>query len=72
MAFPACSNVLGSTVPVKAVVAAARSRATELGVRKIEFCVDCVAYAPFRRIDVQDWDVDYAAISFYKVASKSS
>ncbi|KAI0253736.1 PLP-dependent transferase [Lactifluus subvellereus] len=66
VAFTACSNILGSIVPVKAVVAAARSRATELGVRKIEFCVDCVTYASYRRIDVQDWDVDYAAISFYK------
>ncbi|KAI0253735.1 pyridoxal phosphate-dependent transferase [Lactifluus subvellereus] len=57
VAFTACSNILGSIVPVKAVVAAARSRATELGVRKIEFCVDCVAYAPHRRMDVQHWDV---------------
>ena len=68
VAFTACSNILGSIVPVKAVVAATRSRATELGVRKIEFCVDCVAYAPHRRIDVQHWDVDYAVFSFYKVS----
>lgn len=67
VAFSACSNILGSIVPVKDVIAAARSRAAELGVRKIEFSVDCVAYAPHRRMDVQDWDVDYAVFSFYKV-----
>ncbi|KAH8984161.1 pyridoxal phosphate-dependent transferase [Lactarius hatsudake] len=51
------------------VLAAARSRAAELGVVKIEFSVDCVAYAPHRRMDVQDWDADYAVFSFYKVSS---
>ena len=29
--------------------------------------VDCVAYAPHWKVDVQDWDVDYAVLSFYKV-----
>ncbi|KAI0302464.1 PLP-dependent transferase [Multifurca ochricompacta] len=67
VAFVACSNILGSIVPVKAIVTAARSRAVELGVRKIEFSVDCVAYAPHRRMNVQDWDVDYAVFSFYKL-----
>ncbi|KAI0264162.1 selenocysteine lyase [Gloeopeniophorella convolvens] len=67
VAFTACSNILGSIVPVKAVIAAARLRAAQLGVRKIEFSVDCVAYAPHRQVDVQDWDVDYAVFSFYKV-----
>ncbi|KAH9072159.1 hypothetical protein EDB83DRAFT_2206012, partial [Lactarius deliciosus] len=55
----ACSNV-----PVRNVIAAARSRAAELGAMKIEFSVDCVAYAPHRRMDVQDWDVDHAVFSF--------
>ncbi|EPS95769.1 hypothetical protein FOMPIDRAFT_1053861 [Fomitopsis schrenkii] len=67
IAFTACSNVLGSVVPVKAVVAAAREKAQELGGRKLEVCVDCVAYAPHRRIDVRDWDVDYCVLSMYKV-----
>ncbi|KAH9044128.1 PLP-dependent transferase [Lactarius hengduanensis] len=67
VAFSACSNILGSIIPVKNVITAARSRAAELGVRKIEFSIDCVAYAPHRRMDVQDWDVDYAVFSFYKV-----
>ncbi|KAL4246223.1 Pyridoxal phosphate-dependent transferase [Abortiporus biennis] len=35
VAFTACSNILGSVVPVKEIVAALRSKATELGNRKI-------------------------------------
>ncbi|KAI0318606.1 PLP-dependent transferase [Amylostereum chailletii] len=66
VAFTACSNILGSVVPVKDVIASARAKAKELGARKVEFSVDCVAYAPHRRIDVQDWDVDYCFFSFYK------
>lgn len=65
--FTACSNILGSVVPIKEVVRSVRERAAGLGVRKIEVCVDCVAYAPHRRIDVQDWDVDYCFFSVYKV-----
>ena len=30
-------------------------------------CVDGVAYAPHRAVDVRAWDVDYYALSFYKV-----
>lgn len=67
IAFTACSNILGTVVPVNAAVAAARSKARELGARKLEVCVDCVAYAPHQRIDVRDWDVDYCVFSFYKV-----
>ncbi|KAI0782918.1 pyridoxal phosphate-dependent transferase [Abortiporus biennis] len=67
VAFTACSNILGSVVPVKEIVAALRSKAMELGNRKLEVSIDCVAYAPHRRIDVQDWDVDYCFFSMYKV-----
>ena len=67
IAFTACSNILGSIVPVKDVISAARALAVERGARKIEFCVDCVAYAPHRQIDVRDWDVEYCYFSFYKV-----
>ncbi|THH18322.1 hypothetical protein EW146_g2653 [Bondarzewia mesenterica] len=67
VAFTACSNILGSIVPVKEVIKASRAKAYEVGVRKIEFSIDCVAYAPHRRIDVQDWDVDYCFLSLYKV-----
>ena len=52
---------------MKEITAAARARAAQLGVRKLEVCVDCVAYAPHRRIDVRDWDVDYCFFSMYKV-----
>ena len=69
IAFTGCSNILGTITPVKAFTAAARAKAQELGVRKLEVCIDCVAYAPHRRIDVQDWDVDYCFFSMYKVRS---
>ncbi|KZV97284.1 PLP-dependent transferase [Exidia glandulosa HHB12029] len=67
VAFTACSNILGELVDVKKVVAALRAKAKELGTRKLEVCVDCVAYAPHRRIDVRDWDADYVFFSYYKV-----
>ncbi|TCD66001.1 hypothetical protein EIP91_001948 [Steccherinum ochraceum] len=67
IAFTACSNILGSIVPVQEIVKAIKAKAKEVGVRKVETVVDCVAYAPHRRIDVQAWDVDYAFFSVYKV-----
>jgi len=67
VAFTACSNILGSVVPVKDYVKAIREKATEVGARKVEVCIDCVAYAPHRRVDVQDWDVDYCYFSMYKI-----
>jgi selenocysteine lyase/cysteine desulfurase len=67
VAFTACSNILGTIVPVKDYTAAIRKKAAELGVPKLEISIDCVAYAPHRRIDVQDWDVDFCVLSFYKV-----
>ncbi|KAF8880229.1 pyridoxal phosphate-dependent transferase [Gymnopilus junonius] len=67
VAFTACSNILGSIVPVKEVVKAVREEAKAKGAKKVEISVDCVAYAPHRRIDVQDWDVDYCVFSFYIV-----
>ncbi|CCM06051.1 uncharacterized protein FIBRA_08298 [Fibroporia radiculosa] len=67
VAFTACSNILGSIVPVKMITKAVKNKAHELGVRKLEVCVDCVAYAPHRRMDVQDWNIDYCVFSMYKV-----
>ena len=67
VAFTACSNILGSIVPVKDVIRAIKAKAQEVGTRKVETSVDCVAYAPHRKIDVQDWDVDYCFFSVYKV-----
>jgi len=65
--FTACSNILGTIVPVKDVAKAIRSEAKAKGAKKVEISVDCVAYAPHRRMDVQDWDVDFCVFSFYKV-----
>lgn len=44
-----------------------RKKAAEEGARKVEISVDCVAYAPHRRITVRDWDIDYCVFSLYKV-----
>ncbi|EPQ56294.1 PLP-dependent transferase [Gloeophyllum trabeum ATCC 11539] len=67
VALSACSNLLGSAVDVKAVVDAVKARAQELRARKVEVCVDCVAYAPHRRMEVSKWGVEYAVCSLYKV-----
>ena len=67
--FTACSNILGEITPVKEFIQAIRKEAETKGARKVEICVDCVAYAPHRQIDVQDWDVDYCFFSYYKVTS---
>lgn len=67
VAITACSNILGTIVPVKEVVKAIRAEAAAKGAKKVEISVDCVAYAPHRLIDVQDWDVDFAVFAFYKV-----
>ncbi|KAG1724355.1 pyridoxal phosphate-dependent transferase [Suillus lakei] len=66
-AITACSNILGSLVPVEKVVKALRQRAKEQGARKVEVSVDCVAYAPHRKMDVQQWDIDYCVFALYKV-----
>jgi selenocysteine lyase/cysteine desulfurase len=67
IAFTACSNILGSVLPVKDIVHAIRKEAKERGAWKLEISLDCVAYAPHRRMDVQDWDVDFCVMSYYKV-----
>lgn len=67
-AITACSNILGSVIPVEEIVKALRQRAKEQGAMKIEVALDCVAYASHKRMDVQKWDVDYCVISVYKVS----
>ncbi|KAG8854892.1 hypothetical protein FRB96_007292 [Tulasnella sp. 330] len=67
VSFTACSNILGQLMDLKAVIAHIRALAKAKGARKIEVCVDCVAYAPHRQIDVRAWDVDYVFFSYYKV-----
>ncbi|KAG2129556.1 pyridoxal phosphate-dependent transferase [Suillus bovinus] len=66
-AITACSNILGSLIPVEEAVKALRQRAKEQGARKVEVSVDCVAYAPHRKMDVRQWDIDYCVFSLYKV-----
>ncbi|MBE8988896.1 cysteine desulfurase-like protein [Nostoc sp. LEGE 12450] len=54
------SNVLGTINPIKEI-------STFVHDRNAMICVDGVAYAPHRLIDVQDLDVDFYALSCYKV-----
>ena len=63
--FVACthaSNILGTIHDVKALANTIRTRCPEA-----LFCVDAVAYAPHRQIQVIDLDVDFYAFSWYKV-----
>jgi cysteine desulfurase family protein (TIGR01976 family) len=54
------SNVLGTINPIKEIAKFVHDRNAMI-------CVDGVAYAPHRLVDVQDLDVDFYALSFYKV-----
>jgi len=58
--FNHVSNILGTINPVREL-----TRCAHAGGAKV--CVDGVAYAPHRLIDVADLEVDYYAFSFYKV-----
>ena len=60
VAFTHVSNLLGSIHDVAAITALAHAHGAAV-------CVDGVAYAPHRAIDVKAWDVDYYVFSFYKV-----
>ncbi len=54
------SNILGTLNPIKEFAKFVHSYSALI-------CVDGVAHAPHRLIDVQDMDVDFYALSFYKV-----
>jgi cysteine desulfurase family protein (TIGR01976 family) len=54
------SNILGTINPIKEITEIVHKN-------KALICVDGVAYAPHRLINVQEWDVDFYAFSFYKV-----
>ncbi len=54
------SNVLGTLNSIKKIASLAHQN-------KALICVDGVAFAPHRLIDVREWDVDFYAFSFYKV-----
>lgn len=53
------SNILGSINPVREIADFVHSRGARI-------CVDAVAYAPHRVVDVQALDVDYYVFSLYK------
>jgi len=59
VALPHVSNITGDINDVKAITA----RVHETGALT---CVDGVAYAPHRFVDVKDWDVDFYTFSLYK------
>jgi cysteine desulfurase family protein (TIGR01976 family) len=60
VAFTHVSNLLGSIHDVAGLTRLAHEHGAAV-------CVDGVAYAPHRAIDVKAWDVDYYVFSFYKV-----
>ncbi|WP_288431404.1 cysteine desulfurase-like protein [uncultured Agrobacterium sp.] len=53
------SNILGSINPVREIADFVHARGARL-------CVDAVAYAPHRLVDVQSFDADYYVFSLYK------
>jgi cysteine desulfurase family protein (TIGR01976 family) len=54
------SNILGTINPIADIAEVVHENGALI-------CVDSVAYAPHRAIDVTAWDVDYLAFSLYKV-----
>jgi cysteine desulfurase family protein (TIGR01976 family) len=54
-----CSNLLGSINPIREIADFVHSRGAKI-------CVDAVAYAPHRAVDVQAFDVDFYVFSLYK------
>ena len=54
-----CSNLLGSINPIREIADFVHQRGARI-------CVDAVAYAPHRAVDVQAFDVDYYVFSLYK------
>ena len=60
VAFPHVSNILGALNDVPAITRMVHDAGAMV-------CVDGVAYAPHRAVDVKAWDVDFYLFSFYKV-----
>jgi cysteine desulfurase family protein (TIGR01976 family) len=54
-----CSNLLGSINPIRAISDFVHAKGAKI-------CVDAVAFAPHRAVDVQAFDVDYYVFSLYK------
>ncbi len=55
-----CSNVLGTINPIKEIAQVVHDAGALI-------CVDGVAFAPHRRVDVQDLNIDFYVFSWYKV-----
>jgi cysteine desulfurase family protein (TIGR01976 family) len=60
VAFPQVSNITGDINDVASITDKAHAAGAMV-------CVDGVAFAPHRPIDVKAWDVDFYLFSFYKV-----
>lgn len=60
VAYTHASNVLGTINQIEQFTSFIHDRGAMV-------CVDGVAYAPHRLIDVQKWNVDFYVFSFYKV-----
>jgi cysteine desulfurase family protein (TIGR01976 family) len=58
--FPHCSNIAGGVNDVAAITAKAHDAGAMV-------CVDGVAFAPHRSVDVKALDVDFYVLSLYKV-----
>lgn len=58
--FTQATNILGTIHPVAEITRFVHERGARV-------CVDGVAYAPHRLVDVQAWDVDFYVLSLYKV-----
>ncbi|MCM4159058.1 cysteine desulfurase-like protein [Antarcticibacterium flavum] len=55
-----CSNILGSINPIKKITGVVHNAGALI-------CVDGVAYAPHRKVDVQELGVDFYIFSWYKL-----
>ena len=60
VALTHCSNVLGTINTIKEIAKIVHDAGALI-------CVDGVAFAPHRRVDVQELDVDFYVFSWYKV-----
>lgn len=58
--FSQATNILGTIQPVAEITRFIHARGARV-------CVDGVAYAPHRLVDVHAWDVDFYVVSLYKV-----
>lgn len=61
VAFTACSNLLGAFTDISGATKVVKQANPDAVV-----CVDCVAYAPHRRLQPREWGADVAFFSLYK------